>query len=130
VLFFERQPGALDDTPWTDKLWIYDLRTNQHFTLKQNTLNAQALRDFVDRYNADNRQNREETERFRAFGYQELVSRDKANLDIFWLKDESLEGSEDLQPPNVIAAEIAENLRAAPEQFGEIHEELAASAPD
>jgi type I restriction enzyme M protein len=54
-----------------------------------------------------------------------LVSRDKANLDIFWLRDKSLEGSEDLQPPDVIAAEITENLQAALEQFAEIHEDLA-----
>ncbi|CAN5658591.1 class I SAM-dependent DNA methyltransferase [soil metagenome] len=120
VLFFGRKPAS--ETPWTHKLWIYDLRTNQHFTLKQNTLSTQALQDFVTSYNADNRQGREETERFRAFSYEELVSRDKANLDIFWLRDESLEGSEDLQPPDVIAVEIAENLKAALEQFAEIHE--------
>jgi len=53
-----------------------------------------------------------------------LVGRDKANLDIFWLRDKSLEGSEDLQPPDVIAAEIAENLEAALDQFTEIHEDL------
>jgi len=128
VLFFERKPAS--ETPWTEKLWIYDLRTNQHFTLKQNTLSAQALQDFVDRYNADYRHQREETERFRAFSYEELVSRDKANLDIFWLRDKSLEGSEALQPPDVIAAEIAENLQAALEQFSEIHEDLTVSAPD
>jgi type I restriction enzyme M protein len=128
VLFFERKPAS--ETPWTTKLWIYDLRTNEHFTLKQNTLSAQALQDFVARYNADDRSKREETERFRAFGYEELVGRDKANLDIFWLRDKSLEGSEDLQPPDVIAAEIAENLQAALEQFSEIHEELIVSPPD
>ena len=122
VLFFERKPAS--ETPWTQKLWIYDLRTNQHFTLKQNTLSAQALQDFVIRYNAEDRQKREETEQFRAFGYEELVGRDKANLDIFWLRDESLEGSEDLQPPDVIAVEIVDNLEAALEQFSEIHEDL------
>ncbi|CAN5649926.1 class I SAM-dependent DNA methyltransferase [soil metagenome] len=128
VLFFGRKPAS--ETPWTQKLWIYDLRTNQHFTLKQNTLSAQALQDFVTSYNADKRQGREETERFRAFSYEELISRDKANLDIFWLRDESLEGSEDLQPPDVIAAEIAENLEAALEQFAEIHEDLTLSPPE
>jgi len=128
VLFFERKPAS--ETPWTRKLWIYDLRTNEHFTLKQNTLSAQALQDFVARYNADDRSKREKTEQFRAFGYEELVSRDKANLDIFWLRDKSLEGSEDLQPPDVIAAEIAENLEAALEQFAEIHEDLTYSAPE
>ena len=128
VLFFERKPAS--ETPWTQKLWIYDLRTNQHFTLKQNTLSAQALQDFVTSYNADNRRERVETDRFRAFGYEELVNRDKANLDIFWLRDESLEGSEDLQPPDVIAAEITENLKAALEQFAEIHEDLSPSTTE
>ena len=87
-------------------------------------MSMQALQDFVTRYNAEDRSKREETEQFRAFGYEELVSRDKANLDIFWLRDKSLEGSEDLQPPDVIAAEIAENLEAALVQFAEIHEDL------
>jgi type I restriction enzyme M protein len=128
VLFFGRKPAS--ETPWTRKLWIYDLRTNQHFTLKQNTLSTQALQDFVTTYNADNRQEREETERFHSFSYDELVSRDKANLDIFWLRDASLEGSENLQLPDIIAAEIAENLKAALEQFAEIHEDLRLSAED
>ncbi|CAN5817550.1 class I SAM-dependent DNA methyltransferase [soil metagenome] len=127
VLFFERKPAS--ETPWTRKLWIYDLRTNQHFKLKTAPMSAADLKDFVTSYNADNRQERTETERFRAFDYDELVSRDKANLDIFWLRDESLEGSEDLQPPDVIAAEIAENLEAALEQFAEIHEDLTLSPP-
>ena len=56
------------------------------------------------------------------------MSRDKSNLDIFWLRDESLEGSENLQPPDIIAAEIVENLEAALEQFSEIHQDLRFSA--
>ena len=36
VLFFDRKPAS--ETPWTQKLWIYDLRINKHFTLKTNTL--------------------------------------------------------------------------------------------
>jgi type I restriction enzyme M protein len=63
-------------------------------------------------------------ERFRAFTYDELVQRDKANLDIFWLKDESLEDSENLPAPEVLAAEIVENLESALEQFRAIYEEL------
>lgn len=82
------------------------------------------------RYNPNDQHEREETERFRAFGHEELISRDKVNLDIFWLKDESLEGAEDLQPPDVIAAEIAENLQAALEQFSEIHEDLRLGVAD
>ncbi|WP_440955962.1 hypothetical protein ACSAZK_03120 [Methanosarcina sp. Mfa9] len=67
---------------------------------------------------------RTETERFRCFSYDELIQRDKVNLDIFWLKDESLEDSENLPEPDVIAAEIMENLEVALEQFGSIYQEL------
>ena len=45
VLFFDRKPAR--ETPWTKELWIYDLRTNQHFTLKQNPLRREHLDDFV-----------------------------------------------------------------------------------
>ena len=63
---------------------------------------------------------REEGERFRAFSYEQLVARDKANLDIFWLKDESLEDADSLPAPSVLAAEIIEDLEAALEQFREV----------
>ena len=53
-----------------------------------------------------------------------MIARDKANLDIFWLKDESLEDTENLPAPEVLAAEIAENLESALEQFNNIVEEL------
>ena len=46
VLFFDKKPAS--EQPWTSKLWVYDLRTNQHFTLKQNPLRRQHLDDFVD----------------------------------------------------------------------------------
>jgi hypothetical protein len=67
---------------------------------------------------------RQETERFRAFPYEELIQRDKASLDIFWLKDDSLEDLENLPEPEVLAREIAENLQAALEMFSSIYEEL------
>ena len=50
VLFFDRKPAS--EKPWTKKLWIYDLRTNQHFTLKTNPLKRADLDDFVACYNA------------------------------------------------------------------------------
>ena len=87
------------ETPWTRELWIYDLRTNQHFTLKTNPLTRAHLNDFVSYYRAEDRTQREESERFRRFTYDELTQRDKANLDIFWLRDDSLEDSENLPPP-------------------------------
>ena len=102
----------------------YDLRTNKHFTLKENPLKRSDLDDFVACYNPKNRRELKESERFKSFTYEELTKRDKLNLDIFWLKDESLEDSANLPPPNVIAAEIVEDLQAALAQFAEIAADL------
>jgi type I restriction enzyme M protein len=118
VLFFDKKPAA--KTPWTETLWIYDLRTNMHFTLKTNPLKFEDLQDFITCYNADNKSKRKESERFHSFTYDKLMERDKVNLDIFWLRDESLEDSDNLPDPDVIALEIAENLQDALEQFSGI----------
>lgn len=123
VLFFDRKPAS--ETPWTKELWIYDLRTNKHFTLKTNPLKQDDLKDFIQCYNPGNRHQREETERFKHFTYDELMQRDKVSLDIIWLKDESLEDMENLPDPDVLALEIAENLEAALDQFRGICEDLA-----
>jgi type I restriction enzyme M protein len=122
VVFFDRKPGS--DTPWTKELWIYDLRTNQHFTLKTNSLRRADLDDFVTCYRPGQRAKREETERFRRFTYDELVARDKASLDIFWLRDESLEDTDNLPLPGIIAAEIVDDLEAALAEFSELAESL------
>ncbi|MFH2210475.1 MAG: hypothetical protein ABIJ01_02395 [Pseudomonadota bacterium] len=129
------------ETPWTRKLWIYDLRTNMHFTLKTSTLKREDLDEFVQCYHPENRHDRKATwfdesaplpsplpasgergskGRWRAYDYEDLVNRDKASLDIFWLRDESLSDSDNLPAPEVIAAEIVEDLEAALEQFREI----------
>jgi type I restriction enzyme M protein len=92
--------------------------------LKTNPLQYADLKDFMESYNPKNRFDRKERERFRMFGYDELLQRDKVNLDIFWLKDESLEDSENLPSPDIIAKEIAENLESALDQFASIHEDL------
>ncbi|MHB8789970.1 MAG: type I restriction-modification system subunit M [Desulfobulbaceae bacterium] len=122
VLFFDKKPAATE--AWTRALWIYDLRTNMHFTLKKNPLSRLDLDDFVACYQADNPAVRKESERFKRFQYEELMNRDKINLDIFWLKDESLEDVENLPAPEVIAAEIIDNLEAALEQFRSVAGEL------
>jgi len=122
VLFFDPKPAR--EEPWTEKLWIYDLRTNMHFTLKENTLQRSDLDDFATCFNQKNRGDRKETERFKSFRYEELSKRDKLNLDIFWLKDEALEESANLPAPEIIAAEIVADLEAALEQFAAIAEDL------
>jgi len=130
VLFFDKKTAS--ETAWTKKLWIYDLRTNKHFTLKTSPLQRKDLDEFVECYNAGNRFERkatwsEETPdgRWRDYGYDELIARDKASLDVFWLKDKSLEDTDNLPEPGVIAAEIVEDLEAALEQMKLIADDLA-----
>ena len=118
VLFFDRKPAS--ESAWTKELWVYDFRTNNHLTLKQNPLTREHLDEFVSAYSPANRHQRAESERFRRFTYDEIVSRDKANLDIFWLRDDSLEDADSLPAPEVLAQEIAEDLEAALAEFAEI----------
>jgi len=122
VLFFDRKPAS--ETPWTRKLWIYDLRTNQHFTLKQNPLRREHLDEFVAAYKPNARLEREESERFKRFTYEELLQRDKVSLDVIWLRDESLEDVDSLPPPEVIAQEIVEDLEAALAEFTAVAQSL------
>ena len=137
VLFFDKKPAS--ETPWTKKLWIYDLRTNKHFTLKTDPLKREDLDEFVTRYNPANRHARKPTwsdkkpdGRWRAYDYGELIARDKSSLDIFWLKDDSLEDSANLPDPDIIAQEIVDDLEAALEQFRLIANDLGedSSQPD
>ncbi|MCB0168534.1 MAG: N-6 DNA methylase, partial [Anaerolineae bacterium] len=132
VLFFDRKPGS--PTAWTRELWIYDLRTNQNFTLKQNPLTRAHLDEFVTCFNPGHCHERTSTwgednpaGRWRCFTYDELLARDKVSLDIFWLRDESLEDTANLPDPDVLAVEIMEDLQAALEQFAEIVEDLEES---
>jgi type I restriction enzyme M protein len=115
VLFFDKKPAG--DKPWTTKLWVYDFRTNQHFTMKQNPLRRAHLDEFVEAYMPGNRGKRKESERFKAFTYEEILARDKANLDIIWLKDDSLEDAADLPAPEILAREIMEELQVAIGEF-------------
>lgn len=125
VLFFDRKPAA--KTAWTRKLWIYDLRTNIHFTLKTKRMKASDLEEFVECFEAGDRRKRAATwsdgnpeGRWRAYDYEALVARDKCSLDLFWLKDTSLLDAENLPDPDVIADEIVEDLRSVVAQIEEI----------
>ncbi|MCA1954888.1 MAG: type I restriction-modification system subunit M [Anaerolinea sp.] len=129
VLFFDRKPAS--ESPWTRQLWIYDLRTNQNFTLKTRTLTRSDLDEFVACYKPQNRSERQPTwsaetpqGRWRVFSYEELIARDKVNLDIFWLRDEAMEDSDHLPEPDALAREILQELESALEQFRGVSAEL------
>ena len=123
VLFFDAKPK--DGHTHTKGVWFYDLRTNKHFTLKTRPLKFEDLQEFIDCYHPDNRHERTETERFKYFSYDELIARDKASLDIFWLKDDSLDNLDDLPSPDVLQQEIIDHLEAALVAFRDV----AASLP-
>jgi type I restriction enzyme M protein len=118
VLFFDAKPK--DGQTHTQGTWIYDLRTNKHFTLKTKTLKLEDLCDFIVCYHPENRHERQETERFKYFIYEEMIARDKASLDIFWLKDDSLDNLDDLPPPEVLQQEIIDHLEAALASFRDV----------
>ncbi|MEU1916893.1 class I SAM-dependent DNA methyltransferase [Streptomyces massasporeus] len=123
VLFFDKKPAS--ETPWTTGTWVYDLRTNKHFTPKKNPLTREHLDDFVQSAKPGQPQEeRVESERFKSFTYDQLIARDKVNLDITWLRDESLEDLDNLPAPDVIAREIVEDLTAALEEFAAVADAL------
>lgn len=122
VLFFDRRPAQ--EAPWTTTLWVYDYRTNIHHTLKTCPLRYEDLSDFISAFNPEHRHERTESERFRPFRYEDLLQRDKVSLDLIWLRDDSLEDSANLPPPDVIAAEIVEDLEAALAEFSQIAQSL------
>jgi len=123
VVFFDNAPK--DGRLHTKGVWFYDLRTNRHFTLKTRQLKLDDLQDFIACYNPENRHERKENQCFKYFTYDALMARDKASLDIFWLKDDSLDNLDDLPSPDVLQQEIIEHLEAALLAFRDV----AASLP-
>ncbi len=125
VLFFDGKSARKE--PWTSEVWVYDFRTNIHLTLKKNPLKLDDLQDFIACYNPLNRKKRKETwsesnpnGRWRSFTYDQIIVRDKTSLDISWLKDNSLTDMDNLPDPEILAAEIVENLEAGLESFKSI----------
>ncbi|TKW73606.1 MAG: SAM-dependent DNA methyltransferase, partial [Bradyrhizobium icense] len=126
VLFFDKKPPS--ETAATKDLWIYDLRTNKNFTLKERPMTAADLEDFIACYQAGHRGKRAEAERFKRYTLETLLARDKVNLDIFWLKDDALDDPDLLPPPEEVAAEIVESLETAIERFRSVAKALAERA--
>lgn len=129
VIFFDKKPAS--PKRQTEEVWIYDFRTNVHFTLKQNPMGDADLKDFVACYNPANRHHRKETwseknpdGRWRRFGIDKILKRDKTSLDIFWIKDKSLADLDSLPAPETLADDIVENLQSALESFRELKKQL------
>ena len=126
VLFFQR--GTDQDRGNTQATWIYDLRTNMPSFGKRTPFTLAHLQPFLDIYGADPngaspRADEGEEGRFRCFSREFIASRG-TNLDITWLRDDSVERAEDLPEPDEIAAEILMHLQTATEEIQALMELL------
>mgnify|MGYP003627220070 CR=1 FL=1 len=129
VLFFDNRSASPEAQ--TKNVWFYDYRTNVHHTLKKKPMLFDHLQDFISCYNPENRHKRKQTwseknpdGRWRKFSLKDLLERDKASLDVFWLKDKSLTDLDDLPEPDALAEEIVENLEAGLQSFRQVLAEL------
>lgn len=129
VLFFENRKHA--QNPNTKAVWVYDYRTNIRHTPKKNPLRFEHLSDFVKCYNPSNINRRKETwstknpeGRWRKYNYEEILSRDKTSLDIFWLRDDSLVDLDNLPEPDVLISEIIDNIESALANFKTIRDSI------
>jgi type I restriction enzyme M protein len=129
VLFFDLKKPSKN--PQTKEIWYYDYRTNIHHTPKKNPLQYSSLLDFVQCYNAPHRNKTKQTwseknkeGRWRRYTYDEIVSRDKINLDIFWLRGDSHIDLENLPEADDLILEIIENVGSALENFKTIRDSL------
>jgi type I restriction enzyme M protein len=133
VLFFDKKEGRRE--PWTEKLWVYDLRTNKHFTQKQSPIARRDFDEFIECYRPGAVHKRKQTwsdtnpdGRWRSFTYEEIKKRDKLSLDLFWIKDKSLTDTDSLPAPDILATEIVDELESALEQFSKIAARLRIKA--
>jgi type I restriction enzyme M protein len=120
VLFFDKKP--VSQAPATKAIWVYDLRSNQHFSLRQNPISAGDLTDFIQCYRAEDRTGREETHHFRRFAYSEIIAREKANLDIQWQHETA--GFAQEGTPQALMREILEDLGEAMREFAAAEREI------
>ena len=120
VIFFDKKP--VSKTPATKEIWVYDLRSNQNFTLRQNPIDTENLTDFINCYRADDINLRKETASFRRFSYSEIIARDKANLDITW-QQETINATQG-ETPQAILKKILKDLSEAMKEFADVEREI------
>lgn len=121
VLFFDKRP--ITKRPATEELWVYDLRSGQRFSLRQNPIRADDLVDFVQNYRTDNRGKRVETASFRRFTYSEIMARDKASLDIQWRQAATI--ARRPATPQAAMKEILKDLDEAMREFAAAESEIS-----
>jgi len=120
VLFFDKKP--LSRIPATKELWIYDLRSDRNFSLRHNPITSDDLLNFVRCYQPEDRSKREEIANFRRFKYNELIARDKTNLDIQW---QHVGGPKTQnETPQMLMKAILNDLQEAMKEFAAAEAEI------
>lgn len=120
VLFFNKKPNSKN--PATTELWVYDLRSNQNFTLRHNPIKPEDMKEFINCYSASDTSLRKETSQFKRFKYSEIIARDKANLDIQWEQDTS--STTKAINPEKLLKEIVKDLQEALREFSAAENEI------
>jgi type I restriction enzyme M protein len=120
VLFFDKKP--VTTTPATKEVWVYNLRSDQKFSLRHNPIRPEDLTDFIQCYRADDPIGRKETARFRRFKYSEIIARDRANLDIQWPQE--VTNSNEGESPQALMNEILGDLEEAMREFAAAENEI------
>ncbi len=120
VLFFER---GKTDTDNTKETWVYDLRANMPKFGKRTPLRAKHFEVFEKAYESKKRKDEGEDGRFRCFS-REYISENDDSLDITWIKDDSLEDTEDLPTPDILATEAIEELTGAMNDLEDLMSQL------
>jgi type I restriction enzyme M protein len=114
VLFFSR--GEKDKAN-TKAVWFYDMRTNAPSFGKRTPFTRAHFAEFEKAFGSDplgksKRKDQGETGKFRKFTREEIAKR-ADNLDISWLKDDSVTDHADLPEAGVVADEIIAQLHTA-----------------
>lgn len=130
VLFFNS--GRKGKKPLTKDTWIYDYRTNIHHTLKKNPLQVENLKEFVAAFHSPDRSKVDAVwsemnpnGRWKRYTLDEIASRDKANLDIFWLKDSNLIDLDNLPDSDELINDIIEDIESALTSFKTIKDSIS-----
>ena len=120
VLFFDKK--QISKTPATKEIWIYDLRSNRKYSIRQNPINRDDLLDFVRCYRADDQAKRKETAQFRRFKYSQVIARERASLDMQWQNDAT--GPRESETPQALMKEIVGDLEEAMREFSIAENEI------
>ena len=125
VLFFDRKKARIDGKPWTERVWVYDLRAEKHFTPKKNPIQESDFDDFIKRFNSKNIQNRKKSERFKSFAYKTIMKRDNTSIDFpTWIESEEMKKLRNLPPPKVLGEKILVNLESTVKSMKKLMSDL------